>query len=453
MNQKRHPFGAWPFAFAFALRLVLMPISVLVLSACKIPPRGRDTESGAGKNSARVFDTAVFDAAAQRLPVTANAPAAADMPVDASRASAASGTATTRKAWPVPAAPQGVDAETLAILNSICAVGYTQGAGGKALGCRAHPPFDLPGQAPDGTLLEQPEESIKFCALTALYRGAFTRPLATQALLAFGPCYEGANDGFESNAYNSESAVLVEEIAGRFQIIRYEAALHATRCKVDPRADSTAVLLCDGGFAAMSMGEIRYLFEVDFTGSETNAHSVVSLFADVFDCGSFERSGFHQYFGLTALRAWSTQVVAPSAGATSRASVSLERARAVPSPTLDAKLKRMWGRLCFAPFSPRDPPVGSQRWRTCSFKRYQKAAECMDFASPRRLQRPQKSGAVTFARLRNHGGPPDSIRSRVKPRLANVRGRPSLSECFAIRWILQEMQHDRLASTRLRSHH
>ncbi len=256
-------------------------------------------------------------------------------PIDASSASPA------EEALALPSAPIGANRDELAILSSVCAAGYTPSARGPVLGCRSHPPFERREALPDGTLPVHTGDPMKFCELTALYRGAFSRPGAVQAVLAFGPCYEGDTDGFESNAFNSESALLVEQNAGRFRVLRYEGSMHASTCKVSRREDLHDVLLCDTSFAAMSVGALHSFFLVDFSRHESPVHTFAAIFSDVFDCASFERSQFHLPNGLVETKGMRSELAVSATGGVSHFAVSVERARASPSPLLDAKLKRL----------------------------------------------------------------------------------------------------------------
>jgi hypothetical protein len=238
-----------------------------------------------------------------------------------------------------PPTPAGANPEHVLFLSSICASAYVRSsAGNVVVGCLSHPPFKRPEQRPDGLLPHYDGDPMKLCSLNAVYRGSFTRAGAKQALLSFGICYDDG-DHFVTNGPESESAVLVEEVNGRWQPIGYEKGVHAFSCYPSRREGGRDVLLCKGAAAMAGKGDLTYLFALDFARPRSHAGTFAWLFSDLFDCDSFSRTGRKLPKGLVSLRVG--RVTADDLDGDGRADlvVNVERARAAPSAALDAKVR------------------------------------------------------------------------------------------------------------------
>jgi hypothetical protein len=241
---------------------------------------------------------------------------------------------------PTPAVPAGANPDEVKIISSICASAYVRSpTGNVVLGCLSHPPFERPEQRPDGTLSPYAGDPMKLCTLDATYRGSFTRAGAKQAVLSFGVCYDDGAEGFARGGSASQSVVLVEEVAGRWQPVGYEGGVAAFSCDKSRRADGRDVLLCKGAVGATGRGELTYLFALDFARAGGRAGAFAWMFSDLFDCGAFVRGGRRLPNGLVALRVGRVEAADLDGDGTADLAVSVERARAAPSPALDAKAR------------------------------------------------------------------------------------------------------------------
>ncbi len=240
--------------------------------------------------------------------------------------------------FPVPAAPKGANLEHVQIASAICAAGWQPTAKAPAIGCRSHPPFTSPEQRPDGKLPELASDAMSFCAIERVYRGAFSRAGASQAVVVFGECWEHA-DGFDSNAMSSPSVVLVEEVPGpsRWKVEAYEPGIHAGSCKTSRGASGRDVLLCDAALGAYGLGSMTFLFALDFGRSDRKAYTIARVFSDDVECMQIQGSGDALAKGLTSARVTRTTLTDVNHDGTADLVAEVERARVGPSAALKAK--------------------------------------------------------------------------------------------------------------------
>ena len=216
--------------------------------------------------------------------------------------------------------------------GSICAASYL----GKDVGCRSHPPFVRPEQQPDGKIIEHQGDPLLFCGIDRIFRGSFTRPGSKQAVISFSQCKESEEAMWDSGFPGS--AVLVEEIDGRWKAVGYEADVNAGACLKAHRADGRDVLLCRSSLAAPPSGVVSYVFLLDFAralSGKASAGSLVKLFSDMLIC-SFADQGFPN--GLVSLDVKDMTLKNLNQDGTDDLVVKVHRARIPPSAALDAKI-------------------------------------------------------------------------------------------------------------------
>lgn len=246
--------------------------------------------------------------------------------------------ATEPPAFPVPATPPGADPEKVLFASSVCAAAYRSDG---AVGCRAPPPFDLPGRQPDGELLLHTDDPLRFCELRRIYRGSFTRPSAKQAVLSFEQCKDPDESTWDSGSPGS--AVLVEEIGGRWRTIAHEREVNTGSCEQSHRADGRDVLLCRSSFSAGGIGTMTYFVLLDFARGPKHAGTFAWLFADAdnFNCLGLPPSGPAAPSGLVALAVTKVTLADINGDGTPDLVVDVERARAAPSAALEARIRTL----------------------------------------------------------------------------------------------------------------
>ncbi len=177
----------------------------------------------------------------------------------------------------MPSMPPGVDPTRFLFAASICAAAYS----GSEVGCRSHPPFKLPGQKPDGRVTEHSPNPAGFCAIGPIYRGSFTRPGASEAVLTFRPCVDESADW---NMSIPGSAVLAEEIGGRWVATGYLADTNIGNCLKSHRATGRDLLLCRSDFGTFTGGMIEYFFLLDFAPAGAQAGTFSRLYGSTVAC-------------------------------------------------------------------------------------------------------------------------------------------------------------------------
>lgn len=257
-------------------------------------------------------------------------------PAASSASSAAPAEAAEAKAFSIPATPPGADPQKVLMASSICAATYLPSG---AIGCRAPPPFDRPKRGPDGRLVLHEGDPLEFCALYSIYHGSFTKPGAKQAVLSFGQCKDPDDDTWDSGFPGD--AVLVEEINGRWHVVANELDVNADECHKARRADGRDILLCQSNFGAFGIGSIEYFFVLDFNEKEKHAHSFAWLpsTAGMTGCMKVEAGEPPAPSGLVGLRVTGAKLAQRNGDGTPDLVVDVERARARPSPALDARLR------------------------------------------------------------------------------------------------------------------
>jgi hypothetical protein len=188
--------------------------------------------------------------------------------------------------FPVPATPAGADPEKVLFASAICAAAYSPAPvvlkSDKFklfVGCRGHPPFDVPARFPDGTLPRFTDpDTMRFCVISTIQHGSFTRAGAEQAVVAFFGCKD--NDSELWDAAFPGSAVLVEKIDGHWREVDDTADVNADGCQKSHRADGRDVLLCRSMVGAGNLGTVDFFFLLDFARPGHHAGTLATLYSD-----------------------------------------------------------------------------------------------------------------------------------------------------------------------------
>jgi hypothetical protein len=302
------------------MRSVFATVVVMVLAVgCS-----RRTKEAAPEASVAAAATSVADAG-HAAPLASSV-----LAVDASVAPAVD-----PPALALPRPPPGTEPKTVTIAASICAAAFR----GREVGCRSHPPFERPEQLPDGKIVKHTGDPLSFCAIDRVYYGAFTRPGAEQAVVAFGQCKE--SEGAEWDAAFPGSAVLVENVSGRWKAMGYEPEVNAQLCLQSHRSDARDVLLCRSNLAATAVGSLTSFFLLDFARGprgKRNAGTFARVFSDEINCIAAE-SGLPS--GLVSADITSVALADLDKNGTPDLVVKVRRARAAPSAALDAKVNAL----------------------------------------------------------------------------------------------------------------
>jgi hypothetical protein len=231
-------------------------------------------------------------------------------------------------AFTPPPTPPGADPEAVLLVSSICAAAHQ----GPQVGCRSHPPFVRAEQQPDGKLPEYTGDVLRFCRLLKIYRGAFTRPHAKQAVLAFEQC---VRDDVDWDMGQPGSAVLVEETNGRWRAVATQNDVNIEHCLLPRRDDGRELLFCWSNLtAAPPVGTINYWFSLDFGKPPPFASTHAQLFSSSKLCWGLSQPSTLAAEGFIAVQLLGTTLSdAPSP----RLQVRVARARVPASPDLKAK--------------------------------------------------------------------------------------------------------------------
>ena len=96
----------------------------------------------------------------------------------------------------------------------------------------------------------------KTASITTVIAGRFSQAAVSELVVDFG--------GQEAHVYDFGGSVLLREVNGAWQFVRYEAGFRSTSCSKFPRKDGTSLLLCRGGHSAMGENSV-YLFSYDWS--------------------------------------------------------------------------------------------------------------------------------------------------------------------------------------------
>lgn len=163
-----------------------------------------------------------------------------------------------RQRPPLPPVPDGVPAEQFEVVASLCAAAVSRHDGRTFFGCRSTPPFDDPGELPDGKVLEV-DFVYDVCAVEALFLGSFSGSGEDEALLALASC--GTD---RLNDITPGHAVLASRGADGWDVEAVERDINVGRCHPRPGA-SGALLVCSDGIGAFSDGALHWRFTLDFS--------------------------------------------------------------------------------------------------------------------------------------------------------------------------------------------
>jgi hypothetical protein len=247
--------------------------------------------------------------------------------------------------FPIPPAPPGADPEEVNLAVSICAAAYeptlpnaapSKRAHPMRVGCRSHPPFVAPEEKPDGTLPRYQGDETGFCAIDRVYRGSFSRPGAVEAVVSLAQC----RDGDEWDMGMPGSAVLAEQIGGRWRAVAYERAANLTSCKQARLPGGRDILVCQSGFGAFSTGMIDYAFVLDFARKEeVHAGTLAILYSDMDLCNSLQANGNKLPSGVTYAVLEDVAVTDVNHDGLPDVVLAVERSHIGPSPGLDDRVR------------------------------------------------------------------------------------------------------------------
>lgn len=241
---------------------------------------------------------------------------------------------------PLPAGPPGADPLDVAVAASVCAAAYLPSDDGRAptIGCRSHPPFEKPEQRPDGKLpVFAGDDLLTFCAVQKVYRGSFLRPGARQAVVSFSQCKDNDPGATWDSAFPG-SAMLVEEAGDRWKTIAFQDGVNIEACLQDRRADGRDVLLCQSNLWAGSAGHKSYFFALDFGRPDRPVDTLAQIYGDTLSCFALEPA-FTLPSGFVSFQIEKTSLSDVDKNGAPDLVVDVSRARAAPSPALDAKVR------------------------------------------------------------------------------------------------------------------
>jgi hypothetical protein len=180
---------------------------------------------------------------------------------------------------------------------------------------------------------------MTFCSFAVARRGSFTRAGATQAVLSFDNCQDADSDA-AWNGSMSGSAVVVEEVGGRFRVVTWEAGVDIGRCKSIRRPDGRDVLVCRSRYDAGNIGTMHYFFLLDFTRTQKRAGTFAWLYdeTDSFVCQAHAIGGALAPTGLVGLHVANVTFDDLNHDGVADVVVDVARARAAPSPALETRL-------------------------------------------------------------------------------------------------------------------
>ncbi len=164
-----------------------------------------------------------------------------------------------------------------------------------------------------------------------------TAPGTSQAVVSFSQCKESEDAMWDMGFPGS--AVLVEEVAGRYRAIDYEPDVNLGDCAQDRRADGRDVLLCRSGLAAPPSGAVSFVFLLDFARVAVGgSHSVslVKLFSDSWYC-----SMINQFVpaGLVSLEVGRMSLSDLNHDGTGDLVLKIQRSRIPASPSFENQLR------------------------------------------------------------------------------------------------------------------
>lgn len=232
--------------------------------------------------------------------------------------------------------PPGADATHVELLQSVCALAWLPDEQGKVtVGCTSHPPFVEREQLPSGDLPRFSRDRMDLCTIAAVYRGSFSRPAVSEAVVAFDECHDDG-DSFSSSSFFSRSVLLLERVDGRWKATAYEAAKDASDCLVRTVPNDRDTIVCRSSFAASRLGEITYLYTIDFGKKTDNRIDTFARFyANLFECDWFEESKWQLDYGFVTFKIDQFSV-SPATGAVE---IDVQRGRLAPSASLATKVR------------------------------------------------------------------------------------------------------------------
>jgi hypothetical protein len=232
----------------------------------------------------------------------------------------------------LPPAPPGVDPERFAVLASLCAVASFDGPSGTMVGCRSTPPFDGPGEQPDGAV-RKAESFSDVCFLSDFYRGSFSGPGKDQVVLGLEACGDDrVNDIAPGNV------VLAERGADGWRVVAVEKDTNARGCRLSKRADRT-LLVCGDNLGAFGDGSLWWRFTLDFS---LPAGGRANVFAKFFQTPGTSCLGATELLierGITQVSFSNERFADRDGDGDEDLSFTVERSHAPPSPALGKKVE------------------------------------------------------------------------------------------------------------------
>lgn len=235
-------------------------------------------------------------------------------------------------------APPGEELDEIAL--AMCAATYREEGGGRIVGCRRPPPFRGKGRGPDGKMPRfESDDLTTFCGITLGERGSFSGPNKSEILVTIDNCRDADTDeGW--NGSMSGSAAIVARDGDRWLTRAATRNVNTDSCLVLRRRDGHDMLVCRSRYDA-SFGTDHYFFMLDFAREPPLAKTIAHLFDDVdnWTCGLHDGQTPMAPTGITRLRIAAVSTADVNGDGAADIVIDVERAHAVPSAKLEARLR------------------------------------------------------------------------------------------------------------------
>jgi len=205
-------------------------------------------------------------------------------------------------------------------------------------GCRSQPPFDRPGELPDGSVYVV-DDVYDVCSADQTFRGAFKRAGAEEAIVGVDLC--NPDGGQIANGAQPGFAMLLERHGGEWRYADMIADIDLWHCDSVAQADGRSLLVCESGFAAPPDGGVHFWYVVDFAEAPGKRVKRVATYYDAaFDIWcepSPSMSPFLEY-GITKASTVDHRLVDFDKDGVMDLEIVVDRAHVAPTPSLDKRV-------------------------------------------------------------------------------------------------------------------